>query len=322
MIEINNYKLPSKWEEFSPEEFLTVARYVSLFTEGAFSVKQTKIHLFCALTNFRIERLKPNQRQKFTDNLLKLLKNFNFFYEIIYSPAGKFKNISPEVRQLLRKQEPEKIEEPEARFAEKLKRSYAPDLLIRRQLLPELRVSRRQKLKGYLFDCCRIPETNITAEQFIDANQAYEAFEESRDPAYLDLLTAILYCHPYSSDKARALVEQVESVSIEFKNAALLNYLGILNYLFRETQYSVLFSQSGSKTKKKNRLGMSAILFSMSEKGYGSLQEVAGLNLFTFLDLIYKNISDAISECLSLEMSKDEISEKLDIPIHIINEFA
>lgn len=322
MIEINNYKLPSQWEEFSPEEFLTVARYISLFTEGAFTLHQIKIHLFCALTNFRIERLKPNQRQKFTDNLLKLLENFNFFYEIIYSPASKFKNISPKVRQLLRKQEPEKIEEPEARFAEKLKRSYVPDLSICRQLLPEVRISRRQKLKGYSFDCCRIPETNMTAEQFIDANQAYEAFEESRDLAYLDLLTAILYCNPYTSEKARALTELIQAVSIELKNAVLLNFLGILNYLFRETQYSVLFSQSGSKNKKKNRLGISAILFSMSEKGYGSLQEVAGLNLFTFLDLIYKNISDAVNECLSLEMSKEEISEKLDIPMNVINEFA
>ncbi len=322
MIEINNYKLPSKWEEFSPKEFLTVSRYVSLFTEGALALHQTKIHLFCALTNFRIERLKPNQRQKFIDNLLKLLEDFNFFYEIIYSPASKFKNITFEVRKLLRKQEPEKIKEPEARFAEKLKRSYVPDLSIRRQLLPELRLSRRQKLKGYSFDCCRIPETNIAAEQFIDANQAYEAFEESRDFAYLDLLTAILYCQPYSSEKARALVEQLQSVPVELKNAVLLNFLGILNYLFRETKDSVLFSQAGSKTKKKNLLGMSAILFSMSEKGYGSLQEVAGLNLFTFLDLIYKNISDAINECLSLEMSKEEISEKLDIPINVINEFA
>ncbi len=226
------------------------------------------------------------------------------------------------MRQLLRKQEPEKIEEPEARFAEKLKRSYVPDLSIRRQLLPELRISRRQKLKGYSFDCCRIPETNMTAEQFIDANQAYEAFEESRDLAYLDLLTAILYCNPYTSEKARALTELIQSISIELKNAVLLNFLGILNYLFRETQYSVLFSQSGSKNKKKNRLGISAILFSMSEKGYGSLQEVAGLNLFTFLDLIYKNISDAVNECLSLEMSKEEISEKLDIPMNVINEFA
>ncbi len=322
MIEINNYKLPSQWEEFSPEEFLTVARYISLFTEGAFTLHQIKVHLFYALTNFRIKRLKPNQRQRFTDNLLKLLENFNFFYEIIYSPASKFKNISPKVRQLLRKQEPEKIEEPEARFAEKLKRSYVPDLSIRRQLLPELRISRRQKLKGYSFDCCRIPETNMTAEQFIDANQAYEAFEESRDLAYLDLLTAILYCNPYTSEKARALTELIQSISIELKNAVLLNFLGILNYLFRETQYSVLFSQSGSKNKKKNRLGISAILFSMSEKGYGSQQEVAGLNLFTFLDLIYKNISDAVNECLSLEMSKEEISEKLDIPMNVINEFA
>lgn len=322
MIEIKNYQLPSRWEEFSPEEFLTVARYVSLFAEGSLSLHQTKIHLFCALTNYRIERLKPSQRQKFTDNLLRILEDFNFFYEIIYSPVSKFKNITPEIRQLLRKQEPEKIGEPEARFAEKLKRSYVPDLQIRRQLLPELRISRRQKLKGYSFDCCRIPETNITAEQFIDANQAYEAFEESRDVAYLDLLTAILYCHPYSSEKARAQVEQVQSIHIGQKNAVLLNFIGILNYLFRETQYSILFSQSGSKTKKKNLLGMSAILFSMSEKGYGSLQEVAGLNLFTFLDLIYKNISDAVSECLGLEMSKEEISEKLDIPMNVINEFA
>lgn len=322
MIEINNYKLPSKWEEFSPEEFLTVTRYVSLFAEGVFSVKQTKIHLFCTLTNFRIERLKPNVRQKFTDNLLKLLENFNFFYEIIYSPAGKFKNISPATRELLRKREPAEIEDTEARFAEKLKRSYVPDLLIRRQLIPEIKVSRRQKLKGYSFDCCRIPETNLTAEQFIDANQAYETFEETRDVAYLDLLISILYCQPYSSERARTLEEQVQLVSMDWKNAILLNYMGVLNYLFKETKYSILFSQAGSKAKKKNQLGMTAILFSMSEKGYGSLQEVAKLNLFTFLDLIYKNISDAVNECLSLEMSKDEISEKLDIPMNVINEFV
>lgn len=319
MIEINKYKLPSKWEEFTPNEFLTVSKWVTLFSEGAFSVQQTKIHLFCALTNYRIERIKPNLRQKFTTNLLKLLIKFDFFYEISYSPANKLKNIRTDIREQLRKREPRDIPEAEARFAEKLKKTYAPDLVIRKQLLPELRLSRRRTLKGYAFDCCKIPTTDITAEQFIDANQAYESFEENRDVDYLDLLIAILYCAPYSSEKAKALAEQIKSVSMELKNAILMNYIGTLNYLFRETRYSILFSGSGPKAKNKNPLGMAAVLFSMSEKGYGSLHEVSGLNLFTFLDLIYKNISDAVAECQALEMPKDEIAEKLKLPIDVVN---
>lgn len=319
MIQIDKYQLPNAWEEFSPEEFTTVAASISLFTEGAFTVNQTKIHLFCTLTGFRFNRLKPSLRQRFTDNLLTILEDFNFFYEIVY-PEKKFNNISDPVRELLRKKEPEKVQAPEARFAEKLKWQYAPDLAIRRQLLPVLQISRRQALQGYTFDCTGIPQTSITAEQFIDANQAYESFEETRDPAYLDLLIAILYCHPYSSDDARQLTDKILTVPMPLKNAILLNYIGILNYLFYHTEYSILFKTSG-KTKKKSKLGMTAILFSMSEKGYGSLKDVAGFNLFTFFDLIYKGISDSIQECQALEMKRDEIAEKLDLPADVINQF-
>ena len=104
------------------------------------------------------------------------------------------------------------------------------------------------------------------------------------------------------------------------KNAILLNYVGILNYLFYQTEYSILFKTTGTG-KKKSKLGMSAILFSMSEKGYGSLNEVAKFDLFTFFDLIYKGISDSVHECQALEMKKDEIAEKLDLPVSTINQF-
>lgn len=319
MIQIDNYQLHSTWEEFSPEEFITVTTSVSLFTEGAFTVDQTKIHLFCTLTGFRINRLKPSQRQRFTDNLLTILEDFNFFYEIVY-PDKKFNNISAPVRELLRKTEPEKVEAAEARFAEKLRWQYVPDLAIRRQLIPKLQISRRQALQGYTFDCTGITETSITAEQFIDANQAFEQFEETRDPAYLDLLIAILYCHPYSSGKARQLTDSIQTVPMQVKNAILLNYIGILNYLFYQTEYSILFKTAG-KAKKKSKLGMTSILFSMSEKGYGSLKDVAGFNLFTFFDLIYKGIADSIQECQALEMKRDEIAEKLELPVDVINQF-
>ena len=148
MIKINNYELHSQWEEFTPEEFVTISPLIGLFSEGKFTVESTKIHLFCKLTDYRIERLKPNLRKKFTANLLKLLKDFNFFYEYVYSPPSKFNNISAEVRELLRKNEPKEVNEPEAKFAEKLKRSCVPDLVIRKQLIPELKTSKRETLKG------------------------------------------------------------------------------------------------------------------------------------------------------------------------------
>lgn len=319
MIKINNYDLPSTWEEFSPEEFLTVSNYITLYTEGKYTVDDTKILLFCALTNFRIERLKPDQRQKFISNLLNLLNNFNFFYEISY-PESKFKNISVPIREQLRKIEPEKLSDPEARAAIKLKRTYIPDLAIKCQLLPTLRISRRQLLHGYSFDCRKVPETSLTAEQFIDANQAYEAFIDTRDMAYLDLFVAILYCKPYTSDSARKLADTVKCIPASVKNAALLNYMGILNYLFYKTDYAILFKQS-DKIKGKNKLGMTSILFSISEKGYGSLHEISNLNLFTFFDLIRQGVANSIQECLALEMQKSDIAEKLDLPLEVINEF-
>lgn len=321
MIKINNYKLPSKWEEFTQDEFLMISNLIGHFTAGAYTVDQTKIHLFCKLTDYRIERLKPNLRKKFTANLLTTLKDFNFFYEYKYAPADKFNNISVEVRELLRKNQPQDVSATEAKFAAKLKRSCIPDLVIRKQLIPELRVRRKESLKGYIFDCTKTFNTDLTAEQFIDANKAYELFEETRDFAYVDLLTAILYCKPYNTDKARELVSDIETISVDVKSAILLNYLGVLNFLFNQTTYSILFAPgSKSKAKKKNQLGMTAVLFSMCEKGYGSLSEVSGLNLFTFFDLIYKNISDSITECSANEMSKEDISEKLDISMELINQ--
>ena len=119
MIQINNYQLPSAWEEFSPEEFIIVSKWISHFWEGELTVDQTKLCIFCGLSGFRLNRLKPSLRERFTNNLMTLLEDFSFFYEIVY-PEKKFNNISAPVRELLRKKEPGKVQDPEARFAETL----------------------------------------------------------------------------------------------------------------------------------------------------------------------------------------------------------
>jgi len=104
----------------------------------------------------------------------------------------------------------------------------------------------------------------------------------------------------------------------------LLNFLAITNFIVHQTKYAILFEKpkTGKKQKKQNMysLGFAGNMYQLSKKGYGDSEKMENTNLFTFFDLLLKELSDSVSELEKAGKKKGEIAEIMNLTIPQVND--
>lgn len=171
-----------------------------------------------------------------------------------------------------------------------------------RNLLPDIK-----KNPGYIF--CITPEgmvdCNITAEQYVDTLDLMELYTSSRKDDVLDNLFRTLY-------------PGCRSVSRDFKVAVYYNFRGILEWIKKLPDFSLIFSSGTRKKTGNNPLGLSASIFTLSKSGYGTLQEIKNLDLLSYLGALVQLNIDGILSLQSAGLKPGAIAEKMNLPLECI----
>jgi hypothetical protein len=140
----------------------------------------------------------------------------------------------------------------------------------------------------------------------------------------LNLLCAVLYQTGYSEHTTIENAVLFKNVEQHIKEAILLNFLGITNFIVHQTKYSILFDRPKKSEKKENKysLGLAENMYMLSKKGYGDSQQMENANLFKFFDMLVKELADQVAELSAAGKKKGEIAEIMNLTIEQVNELS
>lgn len=313
MIIVNDkFHIPNQWEELSTSQFCNVGKALRLLEMGKVDFPEFKLLVIYALLEEK--PISQPQNDTYCENLFRISEHITFPYKFVY-PDEKFLNFPPDIQQWLAKHLPTDAEDPYLRIAAGMDRYVEPDLHFAKQMMPLLPGT---NLNGYTFFLAgQVVNTTLTAQQYIDANTLLQQYHSSKQEEFLRSLVQILYCpEPYSADKAQKL--SLKKVGEEYLYAVMYNYMAIVNWISVLPKYDILF-HSPSKKDGKNPLGPNAPLYTLAGKGYGSLNEVSAMPLFSYLDLLLKQTADAVLQLKSIGKKKGEIASELNLTIEQIN---
>jgi len=97
-------------------------------------------------------------------------------------------------------------------------------------------------------------------------------------------------------------------VPIDVKQAVFFNFQAIQLFLQKYTDYGILWWNSGEKPKKnESGLGMGESLYSLSKAGYGDIRVLKKMSLIEMLNLMVKELRDAVQSLQAMEKSPTEI---------------
>lgn len=323
----NLYSLPDRWEDLTPDQFLTLVDLLRKYKRAEIDYFDMKVLFVMKILGIKPRRIRSAEKRQLRDeNLFKLSEQIIFFLQVVYVNQEKFERFSDDIKKQLRKKLPEEIEgkNPELRLAKRMKKYYDVDAVFLKNLLPELTIGRR-KFRGYSVDMDEgIATTTLSAIQFSDALSVTDKIIEGKQHL-MPLLAGILYQrNDYNDQLARERAEIFKTLDETTKQAVFLNFVAVREYIIKHTKYRILFKQSEAdkkKAKDKYSNGLVDSIDTLVKLGYGTGEEMENKNLFRFLDMIIKSMRDAIRTAMKeKDAKKSDVAQKLDIPIEIINE--
>ncbi len=321
----HKHSMKTEWHELSADEFVKVSQLISCFRKGEYSLFDIRVRLVLLLCGIDISRMRiKGNEDRLNENIYQLTRELDFFFRIEYENEKAFAQFSPEMRRQLSRKFPEDLpESPETRVASKLKKHIRINIEFPANLIPDIRFG-RQRFPGYTFIVVDgIAQTSLTALQFAEAQKISSQYWQNESGQLLNMLCGILYQCGYSEPTAMELSERMQPVPRHIKEAILLNFSAITNFIVHSTKYSILFERPRkSKKNGKYSLGLVENMYSLSKRGYGDSHLMENANLFKFFDLVIKEMADQVDELHRAGKNKGEISEIMNLSIEQLNDLT
>ena len=165
-----------------------------------------------------------------------------------------------------------------------------------RNLLPREYGYRLDASPAGLVDC------TLKAEQYVDALTLTDLYTRDRSEDVLVRLCETLYGRSEGFTKDEMI-------------AVYYNFRGFLDWLHKLPQYSILFSRASRRAGGESPLGLSSSIFSLSKSGYGTLKEIQGLDVFTYLGALAQMSIDSIRQLAAAGLKPVQIADKLNLPV-------
>ena len=165
-----------------------------------------------------------------------------------------------------------------------------------RNLLPQENGFKLDVSPVGLVDC------SLKAEQYVDALALTDLYSKSRTEESL-----IKLCETLNGD--------CKNLSRDEMVAIYYNFRGILDWIQSLPQYSILFSRDSRRKGSGSPLGLSSSIFSLSKSGYGTLKEIQGLDVFTYLGALVQMSIESIRQLAAAGLKPVQIADKLNIPV-------
>ena len=157
---------------------------------------------------------------------------------------------------------------------------------------------------GYRFEVspAGLVDCTLKAEQYVDALSLMDLYSKTRSEEAL-----VKLCETLNGSS--------EGLSRREMVAMYYNFRGILDWIQRLPQYSILFSRASDKKSPASPLGLSSSIFALSKSGYGTLKEIKDLDVFTYLGALVQMSVESIRQLAAAKLSTGQIAEKLNIPV-------
>lgn len=310
MIKINNKEFPSKWEELFPEQWLGIVDAMLDFGAGQCSFDAFQFKLMEAI----VGKLPQDPGNSILcENIFRMSEIFSWPYIYSYKDS-RYDKLSEQIKEQLRHRLPSQLDQgdPEVRIALSFEAQVRFDLCFAAQLLPVLPSD--SSFRGYAFSLDgSLVYTDLTAVQYVTATGFMEmicgADSEYQDEALSSLLSVL-----YPLQDGKDTVRPAGHIPYTEKMAVMLNFQAVLEWISRIPKYDLLFRRTHG-AKYSSPLGMEGSLYTLSEKGYGDIDKVGGMNLFTYLDVLLKQTIDSIHMLNSCKMKPGDIASELNLNI-------
>jgi hypothetical protein len=312
--------MKTSWYELTPEEFILISGFLNRYRKGDIALFDLRTLMTLVLIGVDTRRIRTGGHMD--ENIYHLSRELDFFFRIEYDDKKAFSAFSPEIRKQLIHKFPEDLEQiPEVRAAIKLKKHIRLNVEFGKNILLDIRFGRRH-FPGYTFIITDgIAQTSLTALQFSEAQKVIAQYNHNESSQLLNLLCGILYQCGYSEEIAIDLAKQFSPVGHQVKEAVLLNFLAITNFIVHQTKYAILFDRPKKSTKeRKYSLGLAENMYMLSKKGYGDSRQMENAGLFKFFDLLIKELADQAAELEAAGKKKGEIATAMNLTIEQLND--
>lgn len=164
---------------------------------------------------------------------------------------------------------------------------------------------------GYSFShsACGHLETSLTAEQYIDSVAWMRAYGAGGGEEALRGLADTLYPGLAGRDGVRT----------GDLAAVYYNMRGILDYIRKLDDWKLLFHEpAGNAGTGRDPAGLNGSIYQLVRSGYGSIEQIRGMNLLSYLDIMCQQTVETVRAYSSGRMKPGEIARRMNIPLELI----
>lgn len=286
-----SYQIPSEWSEiYERKQFISLSSAIFAFECGKIDFEEFKMQLVLSLTGIDIRQIKT-VNETLSENIFRLSEFLTFPYNI------------------------EEIEEDDI--------TVSINIMLNNNLLPTI-----GKRKGYKYitNKAGIIDTDLNADTYIDAITLLENFSNTlhlgnNENVAWQLLNALLNkLYPPLSPH---YVEENESITQEEKIAVYYNFRGILESIRQDKDYDLIFNHpSENSSTSSSPIGQQSSIFMLSKAGYGDVNTVKKLDIFTYLNALTQQTIDSITTLAGTKMKPVKIAEKLNLTVEQVLPFV
>ena len=272
------YEVPTKWSELETDQFVSLSEAIERFELGTCSFDEFKIATVAAI--LRIDMRKTRLTDTLAENFFRIAEQLTFPYtvtDIDNRKEGNFK------------------------------------IVLDRQMVPEI-----DRYYGYRFSCrFGIADTDMTAEQYVDAISLMQLYVRNHDEPVLDRLVSVLYAPaPYAVESVAKV--RAADMRHRLKAAVYYNFRGILEWIRLLPKYDIIYNREGGAGSGASPMGLEGSIYSLAKAGYGDYREICRLNLFTYLDMLLDQSIESVRTLKGCGLKPVEIAEKLHLDVQQI----
>lgn len=354
------------WEELSSDQFVKTVALTNRFFAGGFNLDEYRLQLLGILTGYkRNPRLRqaqatplrssnrrplsgsvsakqsnrqskgvlsPEAAEQINENLFLISEQLTFPIRPKCGPDEVLEFFSPELRELLKTRFPWEIYDFEMvdqlnAMATRLKVEYDLNFNLGKNPIPYIGIG-ETLLKGPVFNTADGDlDTDLKAGMYLDAQEYFTAYTETRKEKYLDLMIMALY-FPCDDDVVEthgraSLRETPDFTQKATKDAILLIFLYIQTTLVNDPVFSILFNAPVPESVEgrhntKLSLGPDEAIGQLIEAGYGTHESILNLDVRTFFNFQIMMIKKNVNLLRSYDKKPGEIAKELNLPIETI----
>jgi len=314
----NEYKFPNRWEDLTPDQYMTLLPLLQQYSLEKLSVSDVKALWLVDIAGITGMKIHRKKKDLFSENIYRMSREFTFIFDIEY-PDGSLDNISPELRRKLKTTPPEDLEQtPEVRYISRLDYQYKIAACWCKNLLPDITIG-KLNLKGYQLNLRgNMLHTSLVASQFNLATELLQQYESNQDNLYLRMLVAALYApekESFNADVVADRAEELVDIDNTLLDAVLLNFQALLTFIKLKTKWGLLWRRKPSE-KGGLSVGADDTLHNLTERNFGDFEKIERLPLTKFFDIMLKDLYDSVKKMKEYDMDIAEISSKSGLSIN------